>query len=146
MPCYSHLRRLPVVVGLLVVITAVAGIVGTSPVAWPADNPYVVDTFVYNGKLVDKIIVPGRPPAVLRARAVVVPKSNPQMGINVLEDVPALDWCYGCSATTAAMMFGWYDTHGYPNMYAGPTNGGLSPDQFGVELRRVFAQCHPHGL
>jgi len=49
------------------------------------------------------------------------------MGINTLSNVPAFDWCYGCSATSAAMMFGHYDNHNYTNMYAGPTNGGVCP-------------------
>jgi hypothetical protein len=45
----------------------------------------------------------------------------------VLSGVPAFDWCYGCSATSAAMMFGYYDRNGFPNMYAGPANGGVCP-------------------
>jgi parallel beta-helix repeat protein len=49
------------------------------------------------------------------------------MGINTLSNVPAFDWCYGCSATSAAMMFGHYDNHNYTNMYAGPTNSGVCP-------------------
>ncbi|MCK5212589.1 MAG: hypothetical protein KAQ74_01595, partial [Dehalococcoidia bacterium] len=44
-----------------------------------------------------------------------------------LSEVPAFDWCYGCSATSAAMMFGYYDRTGYPDMYTGPTNGGVCP-------------------
>ncbi len=42
-------------------------------------------------------------------------------------DVPAFAWCYGCSATSGAMMAGYYDRTGYLNMYAGPTNGGICP-------------------
>ena len=44
-----------------------------------------------------------------------------------LPDVPTSRWTYGCSATSAGMMFGYYDRHGYSNMYAGPANGGLAP-------------------
>ncbi|MBN1152963.1 MAG: hypothetical protein JXA58_07120, partial [Dehalococcoidia bacterium] len=45
----------------------------------------------------------------------------------LLVGVPAFDWCYGCSATAAAMMFGYYDRTGYPNMYTGSANGGVCP-------------------
>ena len=41
--------------------------------------------------------------------------------------VPGYDWAYGCSATSAAMIAGYYDRNGYPNMYTGPTNGGVMP-------------------
>ena len=45
----------------------------------------------------------------------------------ILTNVPAFTWCYGCSATAAAMLFGYYDRTGYGNMYTGPTNGGVCP-------------------
>jgi hypothetical protein len=41
--------------------------------------------------------------------------------------VPAFDWVFGCSATAGAMIAGYYDRTGYPNIYTGPTNGGLMP-------------------
>ena len=40
-----------------------------------------------------------------------MPASNLQNGINVLTKVPAFDWSYGCSATSAAMMMGYYDNN-----------------------------------
>ena len=45
----------------------------------------------------------------------------------MLDEVPTSTWTYGCSATAAGMIFGYYDRHGYPNMYTGPTNGGVAP-------------------
>jgi len=45
----------------------------------------------------------------------------------VLNGVPTSTWTYGCSATAAGMIFGYYDRHGYSNMYTGPTNGGVAP-------------------
>ncbi|HPS54242.1 MAG TPA: S8 family serine peptidase [Sedimentisphaerales bacterium] len=45
----------------------------------------------------------------------------------VLDGVPTSQWTYGCSATSAGMIFGYYDRHGYPNMYTGPTNNGVAP-------------------
>jgi len=93
-------------------------------------NPYVVDRIVLNGKTIDKIIVPGppSPPAGFRRPTVdKLPVPNPAAGINILTNVPASTWAFGCSATSAAMMFGYYDNSGLTNMYAGPTNGGVFP-------------------
>jgi len=47
-------------------------------------------------------------------------------GTNILT-VPAYPWVYGCSAVSGAMIAGYYDISGYPNMYTGPTNGGVMP-------------------
>jgi len=44
-----------------------------------------------------------------------------------LSNVPTSTWTYGCSATSAGMIFGYYDRMGYSNMYAGSTNGGVAP-------------------
>ncbi len=88
---------------------------------------YIAERGMYNGKEIVRIIVPGRPPAIRLSVPAFVPAPNPSAGTNSLSNVPALDWSYGCSATSAAMMFGWYDAQSYSNMYAGPTNGGLFP-------------------
>jgi hypothetical protein len=49
------------------------------------------------------------------------------MASKVLTDIPAFSWTYGCSATSAGMIFGYYDRHGYPDFYTGPKNGGVCP-------------------
>jgi uncharacterized repeat protein (TIGR01451 family) len=93
-------------------------------------NSHVVDRFIENGKTIDRIIVPGppRPPAgVARAQVANLPVPSIAAGTNTLANVPAIYWAFGCSATSAAMMFGHYDNAGYPNMYTGPTNGGVFP-------------------
>ncbi len=41
--------------------------------------------------------------------------------------VPTSTWTFGCSATSAGMMFGYFDRNGWPNMYTGPTNNGVAP-------------------
>jgi len=90
-------------------------------------NPYLVRTFVdEEGREIDEVIVPGRPPEI-KAAVATLPEPNLAMGINTLSNVPAFNWSYGCSATSAAMVMGYYDNTGYPNMYAGPTNGGVCP-------------------
>ncbi len=45
----------------------------------------------------------------------------------MLTGVPAFQWVFGCSAVSAAMISGYYDGHGFPNMYTGLTNGGVVP-------------------
>lgn len=91
-------------------------------------DDYVVRTFFdENGNEIEEIIVPGRPPDDHREPAVEVPLPDPERGINVLGNVPAFDWCYGCSPTSAAMMAGYYDRTDFADMYTGPTNGGVVP-------------------
>jgi hypothetical protein len=62
----------------------------------------------------------------LERAAVALPEPNPKMGTNTLT-VPAFTWVFGSSAVSAAMIAGYYDRNGYPNMYTGPTNGGVMP-------------------
>ena len=45
----------------------------------------------------------------------------------ILPNFPSYDWVFGCSAVSGAMIAGYYDRGAYPNMYAGPTNGGVMP-------------------
>jgi hypothetical protein len=45
----------------------------------------------------------------------------------IIPEVPTSTWTYGCSATSAGMIFGYYDRTGYKNMYTGPANGGVAP-------------------
>ncbi|HSA34855.1 MAG TPA: hypothetical protein P5077_14100, partial [bacterium] len=87
-----------------------------------ARNEMQVRTFVGpDGKLIDEIVISGRPPETFRMSGVPVPHE----AAGVLSNIPAFDWVYGCSATSAAMMAGFYDRSGYPDMYTGPTNGGV---------------------
>ena len=87
----------------------------------------IVQTLVLpDGRLLDRVIVPGHPPEELQP-TVRIPETDLLRGINVIGNVPAFDWCYGCSATSGAMMAGHYDRVGYINAYAGPANGGLCP-------------------
>lgn len=70
---------------------------------------------------------PPQPPGGYRLdhQAVDLPDVHRQKGINILSNVPAFSWSFGCSATSAAMIAGYYDRVGYANMYTGPTNGGV---------------------
>ncbi|MBW2740736.1 MAG: hypothetical protein JRE64_18255, partial [Deltaproteobacteria bacterium] len=92
-------------------------------------NPYVADRFIEDGKSIDMVIVPSRPrPSEGFIRQVaMVPEPDIAAGTNTISNVPAMTWCFGCSATSAAMMFGHYDNSDYIDMYTGPTNGGVFP-------------------
>lgn len=100
---------------------------GWKEVEGKSANPYVTRRFEKNGKLIEETIFPGRPPEGFRAPPASLPRPDKSRGINILSEVPAFDWCYGCSATSAAMLVGFYDRTSYPDMYTGPTNGGVCP-------------------
>jgi hypothetical protein len=113
-----------VVLTLIIALHAVP-VLAEEPVV--QKNPYLVQTFVgADGRQIDKIIVPGRPPEI-KAAVAAVPEPRIEMGTNSVSNVPAFDWSYGCSATSGAMMAGYYDNAEYVNMYTGPTNGGVCP-------------------
>ncbi len=87
------------------------------------DKNYTVKTFLdKDGKSIDEIIVPGLPPDKYRA-----PVAAPTRTAFLLSSVPGYDWSFGCSATSAAMISGYYDNNNYPGMYTGPANGGVAP-------------------
>jgi hypothetical protein len=102
-----------------------------------SDSPYEKIFTDESGRQITMLIIPTVSPQEIEkieegAEADVleadVPEVHSMAGvINVLENVPAFSWCYGCSPTSAAMLFGYYDRTGYSNMYTGPTNGGVCP-------------------
>lgn len=81
------------------------------------------------------ILIDGRPPINYRAPA--IPEEELQKlksisttsdaDLNILSNIPAFDWSYGCSATSAAMLAGYYDNNKFPNIYTGPINNGIVP-------------------
>ncbi|MGB8213643.1 MAG: C39 family peptidase [Anaerolineales bacterium] len=76
---------------------------------------HLTDTIIH-GPPVPPAGLPGQP-----AMATGLPASAKMI------TVPAYTWEDGCSAVSAAMIAGYYDNNGYPNIYTGPTNGGLMP-------------------
>ncbi|MBI2928446.1 MAG: hypothetical protein HYY24_22485 [Verrucomicrobia bacterium] len=44
-----------------------------------------------------------------------------------LTEVPDYDWWFGCFGTACGNLMGYWDRHGLPEFYTGPTNGGLAP-------------------
>ena len=102
------------------------------PVTPVPNSPYFtrIPRTLSNGQSVEGIIINGPPTPppgyALQRAAVALPQSNPALGTNILT-VPAYKWVYGCSAVSAAMIAGYYDWNGFPNMYTGPANGGVMP-------------------
>src|SRR5438477_8275064 len=57
-----------------------------------------------------------------------------------LTEVPDYDWWAGCFGTASGNLIGYWDRHGFPNFYTGPTGGGLAP------LTTVGANYHIRAL
>lgn len=81
------------------------------------------------GRFIDKdgnevivISVPGKPPQKLKE-----PKAKIPATAKTLANVPAYEWSFGCTPTSASMITGYYDNLGYSNLYTGTTNGGVAP-------------------
>ena len=117
------------------VLIALISVLAFSAARVSADDgnpPYYSVTTVAlgDGSLLDQSIIngpPNPPPGYeLERAAVTLPKPNMTMGSNILT-VPAYRWSFGCSATSGAMIAGYYDRTGFANMYTGPTNSGLMP-------------------
>jgi len=146
MPMPERKRALGVIIIAALLITggSASFIPGTGTAIAESENPYLVQTFTdEQGRQIDEIIVPGRPPEI-KAPVATVPEPEPALGINTLSNVPAFNWSYGCSATSAAMMAGYYDNHNYTNMYAGPTNSGVCPmnnSVWGPGINGSAAEC-----
>lgn len=91
----------------LVLAAVLVGVAGASVEATPAEiSWYTVD---------GPPMGPGNPVAAFSPGGV------------MLSGVPTSSWTYGCSATSAGMMFGYYDRLGYVDLYTGPANGGVAP-------------------
>jgi Viral BACON domain/Putative binding domain, N-terminal len=86
-------------------------------------DKYITRTFLDDhGLRVAEMIVPGKPPDHFR-----MPAATKSRSAFTILSVPAYDWSFGCSATSAAMLAAFYDRTAYPNIYTGPTNGGVMP-------------------
>lgn len=95
-------------------------------------NPYFsrIEITLNDGTRLDRDIIGGPPipPSGfdLQRNAATLPIPGQLVGTNSLT-VPAYEWVFGCSAVSAAMIAGYQDNNGYPNMYSGPANGGVAP-------------------
>lgn len=95
------------------------------PVSGVGADGTLVDQIKDGGKVIDiRDTGPGLSPAGWIADA---NKPGLDATAGTVTGVPRLLWSYGCSATSATMVFGYYDRNGYPDMYTGPANGGVFP-------------------
>ena len=99
-----------VVAGTLALLCAV---VVTSTTAFGGGGAASPDVTMSRGGLF-AVGMDGRPPAVLPSD-----EADLDVPAGKLSNVPAWTWCYGCMNTAAAIIMGYHDRHGYPNMYAG---------------------------
>jgi YD repeat-containing protein len=94
------------------------------------DNAYVTTRNITlpDGKQLEETIIhgPPHPPAGFKRPTVSLSGSIQPLSVASLT-VPAFDWSFGCSATSASMIAAYYDRNGYPKIYTGPTNGGVMP-------------------
>src|SRR3954466_12930886 len=59
-----------------------------------------------------------------------------------IRDVPDYAWYAGCFGTASGNLMGYWDRHGFPNFYTGPTNGGEAPlnsDGLNEGIRSLWA-------
>jgi transcriptional regulator CtsR len=113
------------ILSFLLIFSLAASIVPQTVLA-ESVSPYQRIIADESGNQITMAIFPVAPPKIKVATAD-VPEVHIAGAINTLSNVPAFDWSYGCSATSAAMLFGYYDRTGYSNMYIGPTNGDVCP-------------------
>lgn len=77
---------------------------------------------VGSGNGVIEVVVPGQIPPIFRS-AVAIPGNNAVL----LDNCPAYTWSFGCANTAAAMAAGYYDNHGFPQVFTGISNEGVMP-------------------
>ncbi len=87
------------------------------------------------------LTVIGSPPPELMPGLDSVSAASPEvlMSAKTLTGVPAAMWYYGCTATSAGMLFGYYDSIGYSNMLAGEIAGRIDTP---LELSLIATQDH----
>ncbi len=70
---------------------------------------------------------PPAPPPEYEAEiaASITPPTRTSRGM--IANFPSYSWVFGCSAVSGAMIAGYYDRNGFPDMYTGPTNSGVMP-------------------
>jgi hypothetical protein len=118
-------RWVSFLLSISLILSLAVSIVPQTALAEPA-SPYEQIITDKSGRQIVMAVFPLAPPEI-KVAAANVPEVYVAGVASTLSDVPAFDWSYGCSATSAAMLFGYYDRIGYGDMYIGPTNGGVCP-------------------
>lgn len=109
-----------------------SSIVRAQEVPTPVTNDYYTVTLetLSNGTTIEENIIngPSSPPSgfEIERQSVLLEKDFSSANVHILT-TPAFNWVFGCSAVSGAMIAGYYDRVGWPNIYTGPTNGGIIP-------------------
>ncbi len=124
---------------------------GSSEAATPYTeeiNPYfsIEHTTAPDGTPLSGYIINGPPAPLPEFEAERAASIRPTPMAGILPDFPSFSWVFGCSAVSGAMIAGYYDRGAYPNMYAGPTNGGVMPltDTSWPTWTDVIADTYPN--
>lgn len=56
-----------------------------------------------------------------------------------LTEVPDYSWHAGCFGTATGNLGGFWDRHGFPDVYTGPTEGGVAPLEDVASIRSMWA-------
>lgn len=64
--------------------------------------------------------------AAISAAFLALPSSRSDQNI-FLAEVPDYSWFAGCFGTSGGNLIGYWDRHGFPGFYTGPTAGGVAP-------------------
>ena len=84
----------------------------------PADSAWTQITV--DGQVLDAMDMDSPPPWLSEPTPMLQPSGTiPPTTAVMISGVPTSSWNYGCSATAAGMIFGYYDRIGYDNMWAG---------------------------
>jgi hypothetical protein len=99
-----------------------------------ADTPdryFSVETITLSdGTQLDRMTISGPPKPPPGHELERAPVSAPELAAPTASrtlPVPTYDWVFGCSAVSASMIGAYWDRNGFPNIYAGPTGGGVMP-------------------
>ena len=92
-------------------------------------NPYfsIEHKTLEDGTQIQGYIINGPPNPLPEFEAERAASIMPLPSRGTIANFPSYCWVFGCSAVSGAMIAAYYDNHGYPNMYSGPTNGGVMP-------------------
>ena len=115
---FQKIARGLIVIALLLSATNLTVFAQETPPPIPTAEYFIVETKVlYDGTSIDKILIngPPTPPVGYERTTAALPEPNPEAGLVTLS-VPAYNWSFGCSATSATMIAAFYDRGYYPSM------------------------------
>lgn len=109
--------------------TLASELVGTDTPTIDVVSPYLSIEYrtLVDGTQISGYIINGPREPLPEYEAERAASIQPLSTTGVIPDFPSFDWVFGCSAVSGAMIAGYYDRGAYPNMYTGPTNGGVMP-------------------